>query len=502
MVGVQPLFAAGVFGMRIFVTGATGFVGRALTLRLLGGGHEVSAWVRAEVRARNLLGPDVRLVAASGGAQRLTDEMARADAVVNLAGEPILGGRWTAQRRQALWQSRVEVTTSIVDAIKQSQRRPAVLVSASAVGYYGDRGEELLDERSAPGDDFLARLCREWEESALRAEQAGLRVFIPRLGIVLGLDGGALGQMLPPFQFGGGGPIASGRQWMGWIHLFDLVEIIATAVEDERYRGPAIAAAPSPVTNRDFAHALGRVLHRPSFVPLPALALRAIFGEGASVLTAGQRVIPARLSELGFRWRFDKVEAALRHILAEDDPTIGPLGANSPKPENPHGSNYLDHHRPTYLLRHTTRVNAPAGEVFSFFSHPHNLAVITPADMRFQVTSTMPPEMSRGSRIEYTLRVGPLPLRWRTLIEAWQPQRLLVDYQEQGPYRCWWHEHHFQPHGTSTLMEDRVYFAPPFGFVGGAASHIFVSPALRRIFRFRAQAMQLRFRGISNGNAV
>ena len=323
--------------------------------------------------------------------------MARADAVVNLAGEPILGGRWTAQRKAALSKSRIELTNSIVDAIAGSQKRPTVLVSASAVGYYGDRGEELLDERSAPGDDFLARLCREWEESALRAEQAGLRVFIPRLGIVLGLDGGALPQMLPPFQFGAGGPIASGRQWMGWIHLFDLVEIIATALEDERYRGTAIAAAPSPVTNRDFAHALGRVLHRLSFLPVPALALRAIFGEGASVLTAGQRVIPARLSELGFRWRFDNVEAALRHILAEDDPQIGPLGANSPKPENPHGSNYLDNRRPNYLLRHTTRVNAPIAEVFSFFSRPQNLGVMTPAEMRFQITGVMPAANVQGN---------------------------------------------------------------------------------------------------------
>jgi uncharacterized protein (TIGR01777 family) len=486
--------------MRIFITGATGFVGRALTLRLLGGGHELSAWVRAEDRARNLLGSDVRLVAASGGTQALSGEMARADAVVNLAGEPILGGRWTARRKEALSKSRIELTTAIVDAIAQSQKRPTVLISASAVGYYGDRGEELLDERSAPGDDFLARLCREWEEAALRAEQAGLRVFIPRLGIVLGLDGGALAQMLPPFQFGAGGPIASGRQWMGWIHLFDLVEIIATALEDERYRGIAIAAAPAPVTNRDFAYTLGRVLHRPSLVPVPALALRAIFVDGASVLTAGQRVIPPRLSEWGFRWRFDKVEAALRHILAEDDPQIDSLGADSPRPENPHGSKYLDNRRPTYLLRHSMRVNASAAEVFSFFSRPQNLGVMTPADMRFQITGAMPAEMSRGTQIAYKLRVGPLPLRWRTMIEAWEPPRLFADYQEQGPYRCWWHEHRFEPDGVLTLMDDRVYFAPPFGFVGCAASHFFVKPALRRIFRFRAQAMELRFRGIKSAD--
>lgn len=483
--------------MRIFVTGATGFVGRALTLRLLGSGHEVSAWVRGQDRARTLLGPDVRLVAASGGASALADEIARADGVVNLAGEPVLGGRWTDQRRQALWHSRIDTTNSIVEALTQSQKRPAVLVSASAVGYYGDRGEELLDERSTPGDDFLARLCREWEESALRAERAGLRVFSPRLGIVLGLGGGALAQMLPPFQFGAGGPIASGRQWMGWIHLADLVEIIAIALEDDRYRGTAIATAPSPVTNRDFARALGRVLHRPSFVPVPALALRAIFGDGASVLTAGQRVIPTRLSELGFRWRFDKVEAALRHILAEDEPQIGRLSSESPKPENPNGSNYLEDRRPTYLLRHRTRVNAPIAEVFSFFSRPQNLGVMTPADMRFQITGVIPAEMSKGTLIEYTLRVGPVPLRWRTTIEAWQPPRLFADSQRKGPYRCWWHEHHFEPDGGSTLMEDRVYFAPPFGFVG-SVTQVLVMPALRRIFRFRAQAMQLRFRGVAN----
>lgn len=488
--------------MRILVTGATGFVGRALTLRLLGGGHEVSAWIRAVDRARSQLGPEVRLVAAAGGAPARAAEIARADAVVNLAGEPVLGGRWTPERRQALYNSRIDITTAIVDAIGHSQRRPAVLVSASAVGYYGDRGEELLDERSRPGDDFLARLCREWEARASQAEQAGVRVFIPRIGVVLGTDGGALPQMLPPFQFGAGGPIGSGRQWMGWIHLADLVEMIAIALEDDRWRGPTIAAAPGPVHNREFAHTLGRVLHRPSLIPVPGFALRAMFGEGASVLTAGQRVVPARLSELGFRWRFERLESALRNILEEDNPAIERIGPDSPKPQNPHAADYLDKFPPTFLLRHQTRVNAPLSEVFSFFSRPQNLGVMTPADMRLQITSAMPEQMSRGLQIEYTLRVGPLPLHWRTRIEDWEPQRRFVDYQEQGPYRCWWHEHHFHLDGASTLMEDRVYFAPPLGIVGAAASTVFVRPALRRIFRFRAQAMQLRFRGIARDSTA
>jgi uncharacterized protein len=480
-----------VIDMRVLVTGATGFIGRALTLRLLGGGHEVSAWVRNEEQARGQLGSDVRLAAASGGANALAAEMGRVDAVVNLAGESILGGRWTAERKAALWKSRVDLTNSLVSAIRQAQHRPTVLVSASAVGYYGDRGDELLDERSAPGSDFLARLCKAWEEAALSAEPLGTRVFTPRFPVVLGLDGGALAQMLPPFKFGAGGPIGSGRQWMSWIQLFDLVEILAIALEDQRYQGPAIAAAPSPVTSREFARMLGRVLRRPSLLPLPAPALRMLFGEGASVLTSGQRVIPARLSELGFKWRFDSLELALRHILTEDDPVIGPL--DSSQPENPNHSGYLAKHPPTHVLRHTARINAALADVFQFFSRPQNLGVMTPADMRFQITSAMPPEVSAGSCFDYKLRVGPLPLRWRTLIEVWQPQRLMIDSQEKGPYRCWWHEHHFEAQGSSTLMEDRVYFAPPLGILGRGVSRFFVAPALRRIFRFRAQAMRLRF---------
>ncbi len=487
--------------MRIFITVATGFIGRALTLRLLGGGHEVVAWVRSEARATSLLGSDVELVAASGGDHALSGEVARADAVINLAGEPVLGGRWSASRREALSRSRIGLTTSIADAIGRAAKRPAVLVSASAVGYYGDRGDEVVDENSPGGNDFLAGLCRDWEQAAQRAAQAGVRVFIPRIGAVLGLDGGALAQMLPPFQFGAGGPIGNGRQYMPWIHLFDLVELIATALEDPRYAGPAIAAAPYPVSSREFAHTLGRVLRRPSFLPVPAAALRVIFGDGASVLTSGQRVNPARLKELGFRWRFETLEAALRNILTEGDPAIEALGTGSPKPANPENSRYLEKNRPGFVLRHATRVDAPIAQVFAFFSKPQNLGVMTPADMRFQIEGPVPGQIAQEAAIDYTLRVGPIPLHWRTHIEAYQPERLFIDSQERGPYRSWWHEHYFQAEDGATMMEDRVYFAPPFGMLGALASHVVVMPALRRIFRFRAQAMKLRFPGAATSAA-
>jgi uncharacterized protein (TIGR01777 family) len=481
--------------MRVFITGATGLVGRALTLRLLGGGHQVTAWTRSPDRARNLLGPEVALVNAANGGPALAAEMARTDAVVNLAGESVLGARWTEQRRQLLWQSRVDLTASIVAAIKAAQPRPSVLVSASAVGYYGDRRDELLDEHSTPGTDFLAQLCLQWEQAALSAREAGVRVFIPRLGIVLAIDGGALAQMLPAFRFGAGGPLGSGRQWIGWIHLADVAAILSQALEDQRYQGPAVAAAPGAVTSVQFATTLASVLHRPSLLRVPRFALRAMFGEGATVLTAGQRVTALRLSELGFKWQYDNLEPALRNLLATDNPTIEPIDSNSPQPLNPFGSSYLQTNPPDYLLRHAFRVNAPVPEVFSFFSRVENLGVMTPADLRFQLTTPAPVEMGRGTRIEYRLRPGPVPLSWRALIEVWEPQRLMIDLQEKGPYRCWWHEHHFRPDGGATLMEDRVYFVSPFGVIGAAAGRFMVMPALRRIFRFRAQAMRLRFPG-------
>jgi uncharacterized protein (TIGR01777 family) len=301
--------------MRIFVTGATGFIGRALTARLRADGHTVLAWVRSPDRARALLGADVELLRADGGVVALTDTVTRADAVVNLAGEPLLGKRWTPERRRVLEDSRVQVTKDLVLAIESARMRPRVLVSGSAVGWYGDRGDERLTEQSTPGDDFLARLCRQWEEAATAAQASGVRVVLSRTGVVLGRDGGALAQMLPPFRLGLGGPIGSGRQYLPWIHQQDLVAFLAAAVVDDRYRGPVNGVAPEEATSRTFAAALGRALHRPAILPAPAFALRALFGEAATVLLASQRVEPRALSDVGFDFAFPRLDAALADIV-------------------------------------------------------------------------------------------------------------------------------------------------------------------------------------------
>src|SRR5713226_3817778 len=301
--------------MRIVVTGATGFLGRALTARLRADGHTVVAWVRSVERARRMLGADVELVRADAGFAALTDALARADAVANFAGAPLIGKRWTPERRRVLEDSRVQVTNDLVRAIGTARTRPRVLVSGSAVGWYGDRGDERLTEQSTPGDDFLARLCRQWEDAAMAAQAFGVRVVVSRTGVVLGRGGGALAQMLPPFRLGLGGPIGSGGQYLPWIHQQDFVAFIAAALADDRYRGPVNGVAPEEATSRTFAAALGRALHRPAILPAPAFALRAIFGEAATVLLASQRVEPRALRERGFAFAFPDLASALASII-------------------------------------------------------------------------------------------------------------------------------------------------------------------------------------------
>jgi uncharacterized protein len=298
--------------MRVFITGATGFIGSELTARLRGAGHQVTAWVRNESRARGLLGPAVALASAPAA---LGEALAKADAVINLAGEPVSAARWTAGRKQAIVDSRIKLTSAIASAIVQSPSRPAVFISASAVGYYGDRGDKIIEDDAPAGNDFLARVCRSWEAAALAAAKSGVRVFIPRIGIVLGADGGALSSMVMPFRVGMGGPLGSGRQYVPWIHLEDQLAVIIAALKDQRMSGPMISAAPNPVTSRELAKAIGAVLHRASFMPVPTIVLRILLGEAAALVLTGQRVRPRRLEQSGFTWRYPMIAEALTDLL-------------------------------------------------------------------------------------------------------------------------------------------------------------------------------------------
>jgi len=292
--------------MRVLLSGASGLIGSALARRLAASSEVVRLVRRDPLSAAK----EIRWDPAAGRIE--PKQLEGFDAVVHLAGENIGAGRWTAAKKASIRASRVEGTSLLAKTLAGLNQPPKVLVSASAVGYYGDRGEEKLDESSGPGTGFLAEVCRAWEEAAMTAAEADVRVVLARFGVVLSPEGGALARLLPLFRFGLGGRLGSGRQYMSWIALEDAVGAIAFALENDSLRGPVNVSSPQPVTNREFTQTLGRVLRRPTLLHAPSIALRAVLGEMADeMLLASVRVYPRRLLEAGFSFSKPDLEAAL-----------------------------------------------------------------------------------------------------------------------------------------------------------------------------------------------
>lgn len=297
--------------MRALVTGATGFIGRHLLAHLAEPvvltrrpDRFPASAARVEVHAWNPLSERPPAAAFRG-----------VEAVFHLAGEPVAEGRWTAAKKERIRVSRQLGTANLVQGLREVAERPPVLVSASAVGIYGDRGDETLDESSPPADDFLAQVCRQWEEASAAARELGIRVVNPRIGIVLGRDGGALAKMLTPFKLGLGGRLASGRQWMPWIHIDDLVGLLLHAARTQDLDGPMNAVGPRPVTNREFTQSLARALGRPAVFPMPGPVLKLAFGQFGEVLLASQRALPRRALDSGYRFQFSELSAALENLF-------------------------------------------------------------------------------------------------------------------------------------------------------------------------------------------
>nr|WP_290669254.1 TIGR01777 family oxidoreductase [Ardenticatena sp.] len=303
--------------MRILITGGTGLIGRALAADLARDGHEAIVLSRTPERYAGQLPPGVRAERWDGRTADGWGDLADgADAIVNLAGENIASGRWTAERKRRIRESRLHAGQAVVQAVEAATAKPRVVVQASAVGYYGPCGDEIITEDHPPGNDFLADVCVAWEASTAAVEAHGLRRPIIRTGVVLSREGGALPRMLPPFKLGLGGPLGSGRQWFPWIHIRDEVRAIRFLIEHPEAHGPYNLSAPTPVIDAEFTKALGRVLNRPALIPVPALVLKLLFGEMATVLLDGQRAIPHRLQEAGFTFTFEQVEHALRDLLS------------------------------------------------------------------------------------------------------------------------------------------------------------------------------------------
>ncbi len=453
--------------MRILLTGATGLIGGKLVFRLLEKQHDLVILARDPVKAEKNLGIPAEFHA--WDAERSppsADALKDLDAVIHLAGEPVAAGRWTAARKKRIYDSRILGTRNLIQALSRIPgRKPPVLISGSAIGIYGNRGEEVLTEQSKIGPGFLADLARDWEKEAAAdygVPAGSMRRIFLRTGIVLSPAGGALAEMLPPFRAGLGGPIGNGNQWMSWIHIEDMVSLILHALESPALSGPVNATAPQPVTNRNFAKALGKALHRPSITPAPAFALRMLFGEMADeALLASARVMPERLLKANFKFKFESLGSALTDLFpAEKQGAVREFIMHQWVPQ-------------------------PVEKIFPFFTDEKNLETLTPGWLNFKVVNKSTPEVQKGTVINYQLKLHGLPLRWQSRIDDWIPNHRFRDTQLHGPYTRWEHTHTFVPVKGGTLLGDRVLYGVPMGSLGQLVAGAYVTRDISRIFEYR-----------------
>lgn len=303
---------------RIIITGATGFIGRPLSRKLASAGYEIVGLSRRPAETEKIFNGDVKVVEWDAATATGWSEFADgALAIVNLAGESIGGGRWTDERKRRILQSRLNAGKAVTEAIRSAEHKPQVLIQASGVGYYGDRGDELLDESSSNGSGFLAEVAQQWEQSVQEVESLGVRVAITRLGVVLGPNGGVVERLIPPFRFFLGGHPGSGRQWLPWVHIDDVIGVIRFLIESTDCKEAFNVTVPEPTVSKDFYDALGKATHRPAVFPMPAFALKLALGEMATeLLLPSTRVIPKKLLEAGYKFKFRDPAAAFRDILA------------------------------------------------------------------------------------------------------------------------------------------------------------------------------------------
>ncbi len=460
--------------MKLLITGATGFIGKQLLPLLQERGHTMVVLTRDPKKARVRLSAACELQAWDPVEGGLDDRvLSGVEGVVHLAGEGVASGRWTEKRKQAIRESRVASTEKLMQAIERMATPPAVFVSASAVGIYGDRGETLLDETSTFGEGYLSDVCRDWESEVFKERIAGMRRVALRIGVVLGAGGGALEKMLPPFRMGLGGPLGDGAQWMSWIHVRDVAGLIVHALETPAVTGPVNAVAPAPETNREFTRTLAKVLKRPAFFPVPKFVLKTVFGEMSQILLNSQRVSADKAKASGYKFVYPKLETALKVICD----------------------------RPGRDFRTEMWVPQNRSKVFEYFSNAKNLETLTPPFLNFKILSVNTQNIGEGTLLDYRLRLHGIPLRWQSKITDWQPEFRFSDLQTRGPYAYWHHTHEFVEADGGTLVRDTVQYRLPFGVPGDVVAHALVLKDLETIFSYRMSVVEKLF-GSQSGDGA
>ncbi|MFZ8932869.1 MAG: TIGR01777 family oxidoreductase [Bacteriovoracaceae bacterium] len=450
--------------MKILITGASGLVGQQMLENFFESGITD---IRVLTRNKNqeFAFPVEVYQWDPAQAQLGPEALEGVDTIIHLAGESVAEGRWTQNKKDKILNSRVDSTRLLMDTIRTMDKPPRKFISASAIGIYGNCGDEALDSQSKVGDGFLADVCKQWEELTLNHGIEGLESQLIRVGIVLAKNGGALKKMLPPFKMGVAGNLGNGKQYMSWIHIEDLVEQFKFLLEGNGTQQIYNGVSPGALTNAAFTKTLGKILRRPTLFPVPSFALKLIFGEMSQILLNSQRVIPNEFVKDGFKFKYQDLKSALENILEHD----------------------LNGER---VLKVYQYIDMPLDKVFPFFSNENNLEKITPEYLKFKVLGKNTPTLTKGTLIDYKLKVHGISLSWKSRINEFISPKVFVDEQLNGPYSKWVHTHNFfeMPHGT--LIKDHVVYKVPLGALGDIVAGLFVKKDLDKIFGYRKKVIK------------
>lgn len=444
--------------MRLLVSGANGLIGKNLIRFSLQQGFQINALVRNPESFKML--PQNQIFKWTHENQPALDAFANVDAVVHLAGENIAEKPWSQEQKKRIVESRITGTKNLIASLKAlpPNRRPRVLISGSAIGYYGYERSQPVDEQSEPGNDFLADLCKDWEKEALDAEKLGIRVVLLRTGLVLSREGGALAKM-PPVQ------ISDGKMWMSWIHIKDVTRLIVHAIKYETFSGPLNGVSPNPVQNKEFTEHLSRIKKVPKIGFVPRFVLDTVLGEVSHVINSSLQVRPTSALQNGFQFLFPDLKSALNEELGK--------------------SHALD----TFLYKDQFVPLKPE-IIFPFFSRAENLETLTPPWLNFKIVSKSSEEIKQGSVIKYKLKIHGVPVGWETLISTWKENILFIDEQIKGPYTKWHHLHTFESVPGGCLLRDEITYRVPVSIIGKLMLGSWISSDVNKIFAYRQKRIE------------
>ena len=456
---------------KILITGATGLVGSHLLHHLIDTDkYKISILTRNKEKAKKELQLPIEifewdLTKGTIDSKALEGQ----DIIIHLAGENV-ASRWNSQTKDKIISSRLISSSLLISEIKKFKTQNKIkLISASAIGIYGDRSSEELTEESSQASTFLASVCSKWEKSILNHHIEGLKSYCLRIGIVLSTDGGALKKMLPAFKLNLAGPLGSGQQFMSWIHIDDLISQIQFLVDNDPEQQVFNAVSPEPVTNSIFTKTLAEELGCLSLFRVPQFLIKLIAGEMSTILLSSQKVIPKNFIRLGYQFKFPKISSALSNILRYEK-------------------------KDEVIFIENQWLNKSPEDIFDFFSEVKNLEKITPSHLSFKVLNMSTPQIQEGSIIDYRLKLHGIPFNWKTLITSFNKNDSFIDQQEKGPYKKWLHTHTFKKSAGGTLIRDHVVYKIPLGTVGRFITGTYIKKDLSKIFNYRKEIIKQEFK--------